>query len=63
MENKLNILITGAGAPGGPGIIKALMESNNNFNIFICDCDENASGKYLLPENFLKSPWHQMKIF
>ncbi len=56
MENKLNILITGAGSPGGPGIIKALIKSKNDFNIFICDCDENASGKYLLPEKFFKIP-------
>lgn len=52
MENKINILLTGAGSPGGPGIIKAILEDTQNFNLYICDADKNASGKYLLKEKF-----------
>jgi carbamoyl-phosphate synthase large subunit len=38
------ILITGAGAPGGPGIIKAL---NQNYEVHGADADPNATGAQL----------------
>ena len=52
MEDLKNILITGAGSPGGPGIINCLLRHKSLFNLFICDADNEASGKYLLPLNF-----------
>ena len=42
----MNVLMTGAGAPGGPGIIKCLKE-NPNLNLTVCDIDEAASGRFL----------------
>tara|TARA_Y100000589_G_scaffold133659_2_gene127682 strand:+ start:11928 stop:12974 length:1047 start_codon:yes stop_codon:yes gene_type:complete len=56
MEDSINILVTGAGSPGGPGIIKCLINHEDNFNIFICDADEEASGKYLIANKFMKIP-------
>lgn len=43
MSSKLNILMTGAGAPGGPGILKALSKGGK-FNIHVCDTNSLASG-------------------
>jgi len=40
-----NILLTGAGAPGGPGIIKALLKAG--YNLHISDSNPAASGRYL----------------
>jgi carbamoyl-phosphate synthase large subunit len=42
----MNVLMTGAGAPGGPGIIKCLKE-NPNLNLTVCDIDDAASGRFL----------------
>ncbi len=56
MENKINILITGVGSPGGPGIIKAILEEKEIFNIYLCDADQNATGKYLIEKNFRVIP-------
>ncbi len=42
----MNVLMTGAGAPGGPGIIKCLKE-NSNLNLTVCDINEAASGRFL----------------
>ncbi len=44
--DSLNILMTGAGAPGGPGIIKAL-QADPEINLFCCDADPEATGRYL----------------
>ncbi len=52
VENKINILLTGAGSPGGPGIIKAILKEKNYFNLFLCDANQNATGRYLLERNF-----------
>jgi len=49
------VLMTGAGAPGGPGIIKALNELDF-VDLFIADANENASGRFLLFEKFIKIP-------
>src|SRR5690349_3507107 len=40
-----NILLTGAGAPGGPGIIKALLKAG--YNLHTSDSNPAASGRYL----------------
>jgi carbamoyl-phosphate synthase large subunit len=42
----MNVLMTGAGAPGGPGIIKCL-QTNNQLNLIVCDINEQASGRFL----------------
>jgi len=42
---KKRILITGAGAPGGPGIIKAV--SKEFSEVHTCDVDPYASGRFL----------------
>lgn len=43
---KINVLMTGAGAPGGPGIIKGLKQ-DKNIDLLVCDANHNASGRYL----------------
>jgi len=48
---KYKVLMTGAGAPGGPGIMKCLLRLEY-IDLFIADASEDASGKYLLPEKF-----------
>lgn len=56
MKNKLRVLMTGAGAPGGPGIIQAL-KKDKNLILFIADANPNASGRYLSNETtFYKIP-------
>jgi len=42
----INILMTGAGAPGGPGIIKCLKDVPNS-KLIVGDADHKASGKFL----------------
>ncbi len=42
----INLLLTGAGAPGGPGIIKALKRSDK-INLIVADADEFAAGRFL----------------
>lgn len=51
MENLINILVTGGGAPGAPGIIKAL-RSVNRFNLFSCDVHSVTAGKLLANDYF-----------
>ncbi len=46
--------MTGAGAPGGPGIIKALLK-DPNIELIVCDADELASGRFLGVE-FIQIP-------
>lgn len=48
------ILITGAGAPGGPGIIKAL-RTTTEVHVLVADADENACGRFLV-NSFEKIP-------
>ena len=45
--------MTGAGAPGGPGIIKALQKGN--IELFTGDCNPVASGRFL-SQNFVELP-------
>jgi carbamoyl-phosphate synthase large subunit len=49
------VLMTGAGAPGGPGIIKSLLNLDY-IDLFIADANDNASGRYLLTEKFFRIP-------
>jgi len=51
---KINVLMTGAGAPGGPGIIKALL-SDDRINLVTVDANSNASGRYL-SNKFIQIP-------
>ncbi|MES2880759.1 MAG: ATP-grasp domain-containing protein [Bacteroidota bacterium] len=46
MLKPIKVLMTGAGAPGAPGIIKCLLQSSS-INLTVADADENATGKYL----------------
>ena len=49
----LKILITGAGAPGGPGVIKCLQ--SQGFDLLVGDASTYVSGQYLA-EKFLQLP-------
>lgn len=42
----INVLMTGAGAPGAPGIIRCFKQ-DKNINLIVCDANEHASGRYL----------------
>ena len=46
MVDKIKVLMTGAGAPGGPGIIQAL-KKDNNIHLHIEDANPNSSGRYM----------------
>ncbi|GAA4753476.1 ATP-grasp domain-containing protein [Flavisolibacter ginsenosidimutans] len=50
---KIRVLMTGAGAPGGPGIIKALKQGP--IDLFTGDCNPVASGRFL-SEKFVELP-------
>ena len=54
MENKINVLMTGAGAPGGPGIIRAI-KMDSSINLWVADADELATGRFL-NEQFVHIP-------
>ena len=46
ITDKVNILMTGGGAPGAAGILHCLKQ-NPLFNITMADADPEAIGKYL----------------
>lgn len=52
MHPKVNVLMTGAGAPGAPGIIQCLLQGDW-VNLTVGDADDKAVGK-LLHANFVK---------
>ena len=52
--SKVNLLMTGGGAPGGPGIIKCF-QTDSRINLFVGDMDSGASGKHLT-RNFILLP-------
>jgi carbamoyl-phosphate synthase large subunit len=52
--------LTGAGAPGGPGIIKALLKAG--YDLTSADCNDRASGRFLHP-NFIQIPSAEDKQF
>jgi carbamoyl-phosphate synthase large subunit len=53
-ESSINILMTGAGAPGAAGIIHCLKQESS-IKLTVADADENAVGKFLVPD-FIKLP-------
>jgi carbamoyl-phosphate synthase large subunit len=48
------VLMTGAGAPGAPGIIKSLL-ADSSIDLVVCDADEHATGRYLA-RSFIQVP-------
>ncbi|PCJ64951.1 MAG: hypothetical protein COA58_11815 [Bacteroidetes bacterium] len=52
MEIIKRVLVTGGGAPGAPGILNALKQSNSSTEIFSCDIQENTAGKILADSYF-----------
>ena len=56
MLNEITVLLTGAGAPGAPGIIKCLRKNGErNIRIVGVDMNENATGRKLV-DAFYKVP-------
>jgi carbamoyl-phosphate synthase large subunit len=51
---KTNVLMTGGGAPGAPGIIKCLLQPGW-INLFVADADNEATGRRL-HSNFVQLP-------
>ena len=46
MENTVTVLMTGAGAPGAPGIIRCLRKNGErSIRIVGVDMNENAAGR------------------
>ncbi|HEV8284960.1 MAG TPA: ATP-grasp domain-containing protein [Chitinophagaceae bacterium] len=60
-EKTINILMTGAGAPGAAGILKCL-QFNPNFEIIMADANSNAVGRWLHAE-FETIPFAHEKNF
>jgi carbamoyl-phosphate synthase large subunit len=48
MQHKITTLLTGAGAPGGPGIIKALKQ-DPSIDLLVSDANPHASGRAIHP--------------
>ena len=55
MDDNLRVLLTGAGAPGGPGIIQALL-GQSGLNLTFVDANNRASGRFLAPDKFMQVP-------
>lgn len=56
MGDKIKVLMTGAGSPGGPGIIQAL-KKDNKIHLHAADANPNASGRYIFNDcPFYKLP-------
>ncbi|MBS1655578.1 MAG: hypothetical protein JSU05_12075, partial [Bacteroidetes bacterium] len=53
-ERVINILMTGAGAPGAAGILKCLYQYPS-FNVLVADANENAVGRYI-NNDFIQIP-------
>ena len=49
MQHKITTLLTGAGAPGGPGLVKALLQ-DSAINLQVADANPNASGRAIHPQ-------------
>ncbi|MBL0310658.1 MAG: ATP-grasp domain-containing protein [Bacteroidetes bacterium] len=52
---RIRVLMTGAGAPGGPGIIKCL-QADKRIDLTVCDANASASGRFLNKEFFQCPP-------
>src|SRR5262245_26598368 len=65
-EREINILMTGAGAPGAAGILKCL-HANPDFKIITADANPNAIGRWLNGDQtgsaFEKIPFAEEKNF
>ena len=55
LEKPINLLITGGGAPGAYGIIKALLSVDKNINITAADMKAECIGKIIAPD-FVQIP-------
>lgn len=53
-SGKINILMTGGGAPGAAGIFECFKQEPD-FTIIVADANSNAVGKYLA-KNFITIP-------
>jgi carbamoyl-phosphate synthase large subunit len=53
-DSKINILMTGAGAPGGPGIIQCLQRSSL-LHLTTADANASATGRFL-SDDFIQIP-------
>jgi carbamoyl-phosphate synthase large subunit len=60
-EGNINILMTGAGAPGAAGILKCLFQ-NTNIHVVAADANFNAVGKHLV-DDFVTIPFAQQENF
>jgi carbamoyl-phosphate synthase large subunit len=49
VTGKINILMTGGGAPGAAGILQCL-QKNSLFNITLADANPEATGRYLIKD-------------
>ena len=54
ISENVKVLVTGCGAPGGPGIVKCLM-LDKRLSLVVGDADSNASGRYIGPD-FVQLP-------
>ena len=54
MKPAIHILMTGAGAPGAPGIIQCLLE-DPSVKLTVADADESATGRWL-HDDFVRLP-------
>jgi carbamoyl-phosphate synthase large subunit len=54
LPDSIQLLMTGAGAPGAPGIIQCLLQ-DERIRLTVADADEQATGRYLHPQ-FLQIP-------
>ena len=60
-EKNINILMTGAGAPGAAGILKCLFQ-NHAIHVIAADANSNAVGKHLV-DDFVTIPFPQHENF
>lgn len=61
-KKKLKVLVTGAGSPGGPGILKCLRMMPDRWDIVGADANPRAAGRYLVDE-FVQLPIASEKHF
>jgi carbamoyl-phosphate synthase large subunit len=61
LTSETRILMTGAGAPGAPGIIRCLLQ-DPSVKLTVADADENATGRWL-HKDFVQIPGADDKDF
>lgn len=52
METLKRILVTGGGAPGAPGILKAILDNAPYLRVYSCDVQQHTAGKLLAHHYF-----------